>query len=261
MNKDQFISFIDNPSLIDNQSSKEIQQLVDQYPYFQSARILFLKSLYDNKSIAYQSELKLTATYAGNRALLQAFITRKPAPVIVPEVIIPEVIAPEIKEEPKPIEIVAKEEPKEIIVEHQTVTEIPVSETIKPNIRTKIEFDFEEEAETLSSFELPKITEEVKEPVTEKKKQQLEMIERFIKTEPRIVPKENAFDQSLDLSAESTVDTEFMTETLAEIYVRQKKYDKAIAMFQKLSLKFPQKSIYFATRISDVNNIVNQDKK
>ena len=87
------------------------------------------------------------------------------------------------------------------------------------------------------------------------------MIERFIKTEPRIVPKENAFDQSLDLSAESTADTEFMTETLAEIYVRQKKYDKAIAMFQKLSLKFPQKSIYFATRISDVNNIVNQDKK
>jgi len=256
MNKDQFISFIDNPSLIDNQSSKELQQLVDQYPYFQSARILFLKSLYDNKSIAYQSELKLTATYAGNRALLQAFITRKQAPVIVPEVIVPE-----IKEEPKPIEIVVQEEPKEIIVEQQTEAEIPVSETNKPNIRTTIVFDFEKEPETLSSFELPKITEEAKEPVTEKKKQQLEIIERFIKTEPRIVPKENAFDQSLDLSAESTADTEFMTETLAEIYVRQKKYDKAIAMFQKLSLKFPQKSIYFATRISDVNNIVNQDKK
>jgi len=244
MNKDQFISFINNPSLIDNQSSKELQQLVEQYPYFQSARTLFLKSLYDNKSISYQTELKLTATYAGNRALLQSFIL-KPAVNFVDE---------------KPI-ITVNAIGNEIITESIIEDEPILEEIITTKKRTIIEFDFDDQSIKNQAFELPKVTEETKEALTEKQKQQLELIDRFIKTEPRIVPKENIVNHSRDLSAESAVDTEFMTETLAEIYVRQKKYDKAIVMFQKLSLKFPQKSVYFASRISDINTIVNQDKK
>jgi tetratricopeptide (TPR) repeat protein len=242
MNKEEFISFINNPSLIDSQSSKEIQQIVEQYPYFQSARILFLKSLYDNKSISYQSELKLTAVYAGNRAMLQAYILKQPAVIVKSET--------DSKQEIRNNEAISTNE--------NSISETQHDASVKPSIRTIIEFDFNEPNQ---AFELPKITEEPKEPLTEKKKQQLEIIDRFIKTEPRIVPKENTIDYTRDLSAENPIDTEFMTETLAEIYVKQKKYDKAIVMFQKLSLKFPQKSVYFASRISDINTIVNQDKK
>lgn len=248
MNKNQFISFIDNPSLIDNQSSKEIQTIVEQYPYFQSARMLFLKSLYDNKSISYQSELKLTATYAGNRALLQSFILKQAPVSTVEHTVVEAENQPSVQEQT-------------MTTEENRTTEIQHDEPTKTASRTIIEFDFDETVHKQDFFELPKISEEPKEPLTEKKKQQLEIIDRFIKTEPRIIPKENSIDQTRDLSAESATDTEFLTETLAEIYVRQKKYDKAIVMFQKLSLKFPQKSVYFASRISDINTIVNQDKK
>jgi len=239
MNKQQFISFLDNPFLIDNQSAKEIQQLVDQYPYFQSARILFLKSLYENKSISYQSELKLTATYVGNRSLLQSFVLKTTA-------------LHDSAESIEHVQPIASEQSKAIT--------IPNEESIKTASRTVIEFDFDETTGKYQAFELPTLHDLPKEPLSEKKKQQLEIIDRFIQAEPRIVPKDRLIEHVPDLSVENTPETEFLTETLAEIYVRQKKYDKAIVMFQKLSLKLPQKSVYFASRISDINTIVNQDK-
>ena len=150
----------------------------------------------------------------------------------------------------KPISV----EKEQTVISHYHEGEVSSSSHIE------IEFDFVEANEQQLAFELPKLSDEPKEALSEKKKQQLEIIDRFIKAEPRIIPKEINKDQIPDLSVESTVETEFLTETLAEIYVRQKKYDKAIVMFQKLSLKLPQKSVYFASRISDINTIVNQDK-
>jgi len=50
---------------------------------------------------------------------------------------------------------------------------------------------------------------------------------------------------------------ELVTETLAMIYFEQKKYDKALNAFRKLSLKYPEKSIYFATRIEEIEKLKN----
>jgi tetratricopeptide (TPR) repeat protein len=52
-------------------------------------------------------------------------------------------------------------------------------------------------------------------------------------------------------------DDELITETLANIYLQQKKYTKAIYAFEKLSLKYPEKSIYFATRIKEAEDLKN----
>ena len=45
---------------------------------------------------------------------------------------------------------------------------------------------------------------------------------------------------------------ELITETLGNIYFQQKKYDKALDAFKKLSLKYPEKSVYFAARIEEI---------
>lgn len=48
-----------------------------------------------------------------------------------------------------------------------------------------------------------------------------------------------------------TENEELITETLAGIYFQQKNYDKALSSYKKLSLKYPEKSSYFAALIEE----------
>ena len=50
---------------------------------------------------------------------------------------------------------------------------------------------------------------------------------------------------------------DIITETLAAIYLQQKNYEKALDAYKKLSLKYPEKSIYFATQIKEIEKIKN----
>ena len=50
-----------------------------------------------------------------------------------------------------------------------------------------------------------------------------------------------------------------MTETLAKVYLEQKKYKKAIQAFKILSLKYPEKSGFFADRIRAVEKIQHEN--
>ncbi len=52
------------------------------------------------------------------------------------------------------------------------------------------------------------------------------------------------------------LDDSYFTETLAKIYIRQHRYEKALEIIKKLSLKYPKKSAYFADQIRDVEQMI-----
>ncbi|MDD2380289.1 MAG: tetratricopeptide repeat protein [Mariniphaga sp.] len=97
-----------------------------------------------------------------------------------------------------------------------------------------------------------------------KKSSPVDLIEKFLLTSPGPIRMEKTertnsgeeFEKKI--ISKSTAETdEIITETLANIYVEQKKYDKALDAFQRLSLKYPEKSIYFATRIKEIEKLKN----
>ena len=56
---------------------------------------------------------------------------------------------------------------------------------------------------------------------------------------------------------EEQTENSFVTETLARIYAQQKHYKKAIQAYENLSLKFPEKSTYFAGQIEKLEKLMN----
>ncbi|APQ16858.1 hypothetical protein [Maribacter hydrothermalis] len=92
------------------------------------------------------------------------------------------------------------------------------------------------------------------------KKKKFDRIDKFISNNPKIVPSE--FNNTvIDISGSSKIDkNELMTETLARVYLEQKKYKKAIQAFKILSLKYPEKSSFFANRIKAVEKIQKDNK-
>jgi len=81
---------------------------------------------------------------------------------------------------------------------------------------------------------------------------QLDLIDKFIELEPRIKPRKEQAESGLNKDLSAGVgewDNEIISETLAIVLLKQKKYMKAIEMYDKLKLKFPEKTTYFAALI------------
>jgi hypothetical protein len=87
---------------------------------------------------------------------------------------------------------------------------------------------------------------------------QADLIDRFIHTSPRIermTPGEVLPERDLTAEREQEHGS-YITETLARIYVNQGYYTRAIIIYEKLTLQFPEKSTYFASRIEKIKELI-----
>jgi hypothetical protein len=91
------------------------------------------------------------------------------------------------------------------------------------------------------------------------KKNQNNLIDRFLETSPSISPPSIDFgnQETKDLASSSSVlEEEIITENMAMIYLKQKNYPKALAIYRKLQLKFPEKDSYFAALIKNLETTI-----
>lgn len=92
-------------------------------------------------------------------------------------------------------------------------------------------------------------------PVKKKEKQ---LIERFIIEEPHIHPPSMDKLDTENKARKSSEDGDILvTETLAKVYLDQMLYHKALDTYKKLMLKFPEKSVYFAAQLTEIEKKIN----
>jgi len=91
------------------------------------------------------------------------------------------------------------------------------------------------------------------------------LIDKFLQSDHGVIrqdpdePKDFSNDRLKEVAEKSIEENEeIITETLANIYLQQKNYKKALDAFEKLSLKYPGKSVYFASRIKEIEEIKNK---
>ena len=88
--------------------------------------------------------------------------------------------------------------------------------------------------------------------------EKFDLIDEFIKNSPKIKIN-NDYDVKSSFKTDQKIKDELITETLAKIYVKQEKFNKAIKAYEILSLKYPKKSSFFADQINGIKKLKSKD--
>lgn len=75
MNTNDYINLLNNSKAINDKQTLILETIVNEFPFYQSARALYLKGLYNQESFRYNYELKKTAAHTTDRSVLFDFIT------------------------------------------------------------------------------------------------------------------------------------------------------------------------------------------
>ena len=75
LNTQNYTLLLADPQQVTKQTLSDLVEIIDVYPYFQSAQALWLKGLKNQESFRYNDALKVTAAHTTNRDILFEFIT------------------------------------------------------------------------------------------------------------------------------------------------------------------------------------------
>jgi hypothetical protein len=124
--------------------------------------------------------------------------------------------------------------------ENHSFTEWLKITSFKPIVRNETAVEVEVEPENEPSTPL---------------EQKLAIIDKFLSDNPKIKPVSGNAPKPKLVNNDEAVSDSLMTETLARIYLEQKNYKKAIQSYKILSLKYPEKSSFFASQIKLVQEL------
>lgn len=205
-------------------SAEMLAECVGKYPYFQAAEVLYLANLKEYEPLKFEEELKRAAFLLPDRRNLCALLN-KPAqePVAIPS---------------------ASAQVEEVTMEVSGDRDVPPVDLSG----SAISFADADILELIADH-----------PIEQNYYAADNLIDKFLISAPSLqrpttppLPGEDV--DITDISTTSVLEPDdIVTEQMAEIYVKQRFFDRAIEVYNKLSLKYPEKSSYFAAQIEKIN--------
>lgn len=254
MDKDRFQYIMSNPQSINATDVELLSSVTETYPYFTVAQVLLSVGMELSEDKKSGRQLRLAAAMSPDRNSLRHLLAESKEKVSRVDL---------------PDEFCEDEEATDSVSNNQqSVESIVVPEIDLDKSREELSREMallEEKRRSLDELKAlieQRIVELEREKEESKKEQKSlsknEIIDKFIAENPQISrPKQEFYDPMLVAQA-SVVDKEnIISETLARIYLNQGYVEKAISMYEKLSLKNPEKSVYFAELIEKAKNKFN----
>ncbi len=227
MTLDELYHYIEQPENLDKASLPALKSLVATYPYCATLVLLYLYNLARCKDLQYTSELKRLSPYIHDRHILYQLVELGSS-------------LKKAKKSPSndnndPFNLI------ENFLGQQRASGEDLPKELNYGLSSSDRDDyFASEVGQSSLEELKGLELDAKEP--NKKK-----AEGKVKTE-------ETESNSEDL------DEELFTETLAKIYIKQGKYEKALRIIRSISLNYPKKNRYFANQIRFLELLVRNNK-
>ena len=204
--------------MIDNKDVSKLEALVIEYPYFTVGQVLLAVGMKRCGHERTTQQVRTAAAMVPDRNVLRKLCTQLPDEYVAT-----------IEDINK--EMALLEEKKKTLDELKAIIENKILELEKAKKSQKRE---------------------------EKKLSKAEIIDKFIAENPSISRPKQEFFNPMTAAQESVIDQEnIVSETLAMIYEKQGYFEKAISIYEKLKLKYPEKSIIFAAQINVLKNKLN----
>ena len=254
---------------LDECSVEEIESLAKQYTYFSSAQLLLAAKGKESNHPEFEKQVAQASVHITNPLWLDHLLTSKgltnikldelpDKPIILEEPYNDELVVENIKHQP-PAPAPQPDPPVIANVEATVTNEAPRFKIEKAEPKnTPLVFD---PYHTVDYFASQGIKNIIEEKPKDKLGQQLKSFTEWLKTIRQLPPQEIAAlsdnkseEKVIQLASHSLEDRNVDTETMAEVWIKQGKPEKAIAIYNKLSLLNPSKSGYFASLIENLKN-------
>ena len=257
MNATALHQYIRQPKALSASSLEEIKQALAAYPYFQTLKLLYLKNLYLLQHPDFAKELERLAVSVADRRVLYYLLKGKEWAHE----------SEETKEEPAPSAGHAFDLIDAFLASDKSMGEGKgTDEALIPEPLAASDYLHWSEAQ-------PQEPAPESAPREEVKLKHQDLIDSFIEQggehhpnlsledraqEPEEPEKEPETEEHVSIQS---LDDTYFTETLARIYIKQKRYDKALQIIRNLNLKYPEKNIYFADQIRFLEKLIINTKK
>jgi tetratricopeptide (TPR) repeat protein len=219
----EFLGHIKHPEVSGTEDTAKLRDLVNRFPYCTSSQILLAYRLFRENDLDFPNQLKKVAAYASNRKKLKQLFNEF---TILPEIT--------------------------YTITESRSQEKTHEEHLLAIVRRRLEeikLEREREATNEQYIAVNESTASVTGVLSKN-----ELVEKFIHDTPRLSPPKASFFSPSEKAVKSNQDDEeIVSETLAYLFYKQGNVAKAIKIYDKLILLFPEKSSYFAAQIEKMN--------
>lgn len=248
MKSTDIYSWLDHPEGLDKITLEKLADILAEYPYFQTVRLLYQKNLQILRHQHFSSELPKTAIFCVDRKKLYYLINRQYYSQFFSE----DKLGSQVQEDRT-----------KTLLDSFLKTSGGESESIPPTFGDSgIEMVSYDYLSYLKLFEPKNMLSRSDENVLNHHDIIDQFIEKADSNEFFTLRDDVAEEkEQVDCMAENEIDEdEFLTETLAKIYIKQKKYKQALTIIKRLSLNFPKKNAYFADQIHFLEYLIINEK-
>jgi hypothetical protein len=228
---------------LDQISVKQLRELVEQYPSFNFAHYMLSKKMFTENEPDFKKEMQKTSLYFTNQLWLQWLLQQKL--VEVDEIIIP------VENDP------VEENFSSAISTNGT--DAVHSEINAEPLKKKADFLGIDAYYTIDYFASQGIKVTQEENPADNFGKQLKSFSEWLKTMKKLPLQTNESENESSqnaliehFAAHSLEQKEVITETMAEVLVKQGKTQRAVELYHKLSLLNPSKNAYFAAKIEQL---------